>query len=62
MTEHTTPRLLRLPDVIRMTGLGKSTIWKRTAEGSFPAKRNIGARTAVWVESEVVAWINAAIA
>ena len=30
-------RILRMPEVCKLTGLGKSTIYKKISEGSFPA-------------------------
>lgn len=49
--------LLRLPDVRRLTGLARSTIYARVADGSFPAPRRLGPRCVAWSESEIAAWI-----
>ncbi|WP_279607852.1 helix-turn-helix transcriptional regulator [Burkholderia cenocepacia] len=37
----TTERLLRLPSVISMVGLGKTTIYDMMKEGSFPRPRRV---------------------
>jgi prophage regulatory protein len=50
-------RLLRLPSVIALTGLGRDTIYKLIRAGAFPAQRRITARASAWREDEVIAWI-----
>ncbi len=50
-------RLLRLPQVKQSTGLSKSTIYSRIAEGTFPKQIPIGPRLVVWVESDIQNWI-----
>ena len=48
---------LRLPQVKQSTGLSKSTIYARIAEGTFPKQIPIGPRLVVWVESDIQNWI-----
>jgi len=48
---------LRLPQVKATTGLSKSTIYARIAEGTFPKQIPIGPRLVVWVESDIQNWI-----
>ena len=50
-------RLLRLPEVVARTGLGKSSIYKRIAAGTFPAPVPLTATARAWCESEVMAWV-----
>jgi prophage regulatory protein len=50
-------RLLRLPEVMRRVGLKRSAIYQRMSEGKFPKSRSLGVKCAVWVESEISAWI-----
>jgi prophage regulatory protein len=57
MTSDTDERLLRLRDVKQKTGLGSSTIYRRIADGSFPAPRSLGPNTVRWLQSEIDAWI-----
>jgi prophage regulatory protein len=52
-----TEKLLRLGDVKLMTGLSKSSIYARIADGTFPKQINLGPRLVVWVESEIQSWI-----
>ena len=49
--------ILRLPEVKARTGLSRSTIYLRIAEGVFPGPISLGARSVGWVESEIDAWI-----
>ena len=55
-------RVLRLPRVQARTGLSRSTIYVRVANGSFPQPVRLGARAIGWIESEVDAWIREQIA
>ena len=50
-------RLIRLPEVVRLTGLSKSELYRRAAAGTFPAPRRISYKVSVWAWSEVKAWI-----
>lgn len=53
----TLPTLIRRPVVQARTGLSRSTIYLRIAEGTFPPPISLGARAVGWVEAEVAAWI-----
>lgn len=57
----TAARILRLPQVCAMTGLGRSMIYQMEAEGRFPPRVNIGVRADGWVESEVQDWLRGRI-
>ena len=49
--------ILRLPAVKTRTGLSRSTIYLRVAEGKFPKPVSLGARAIGWVDNEVDAWV-----
>jgi prophage regulatory protein len=49
--------ILRLPNVKARTGLSRSTIYLRIAEGSFPAPVSLGGRAVGWIEAEVNDWL-----
>ena len=51
-------RLLSLPEVVRLTGLSRSTLYRKVKEGDFPLPVKLGKRAVGWRESEVIAWIN----
>ena len=50
-------QMLRLPQVCKVTGLGRSMIYQLEAERRFPHRVRIGTRAVGWVESEVQAWL-----
>lgn len=50
--------ILRLPAVKARTGLTRSTIYLRIAEGSFPKPVSLGGRAVGWIEAEVNDWLN----
>lgn len=50
--------ILRLPKVIARTGLSRSAIYQRIAEGRFPKPISLGGRAVGWVEAEINAWLN----
>ncbi|MDR3774552.1 MAG: AlpA family transcriptional regulator [Terracidiphilus sp.] len=49
--------ILRLPAVKTRTGLSRSTIYLRVAEGRFPKPISLGARAVGWVDAEVEEWL-----
>src|SRR5690349_9884671 len=51
-------RILRLKEVSRVTGLGRSYIYQLQAEGQFPHSIKIGVRVVGWLEGEVQEWLN----
>lgn len=55
-------RVLRRKQVESRTGLSRSTIYARIAEGLFPRPIDLGGGKAVgWIESEIDAWLQARI-
>jgi len=50
---------LRIFDVMAVTGLARSTIWKYIAAGSFPKPHCIGSRVRVWEAAEIQSWLEA---
>jgi prophage regulatory protein len=51
--------LLRMPNVIVMTGLGRSTIYRLMSEQRFPTPVRLGLRSVAWRRSDVDRWIEA---
>ncbi|MEW9584502.1 helix-turn-helix transcriptional regulator [Paraburkholderia sp. DGU8] len=49
--------ILRLPDVKRRTGLGRSTIYAAMREGKFPRSIRLTARCVGWSTSSIEAWV-----
>ena len=50
-------QILRLPQVCKVTGLGRSMIYQLESARRFPCRVRIGARAVGWVESEVQRWL-----
>lgn len=50
-------KILRLPAVQSLTGLARSSIYLKMANGLFPKPISLGVRTVGWLESEVLDWI-----
>lgn len=53
----TTPRMLRLPAVIAMAGIGRDTIYKLVRNGEFPRPRKLTDHCTGWREDEIREWI-----
>ena len=47
-------RIVRLKTVLARTGLSRSTIYRKIAEGTFPAQLKISTNGTGWHESEMV--------
>ena len=50
-------RFLKLDEVKRRAGLGKTMIYRLIGEGKFPAPYKLSAAASRWSERELVAWI-----
>lgn len=50
-------KVLRLPQVCEMTGLGKTMIYRLEAAEQFPKRLKIGVRAVGWLEIEVKSWV-----
>ena len=54
-------RIMRTPEVVKITGLSKTTIWRRVRDHEFPAPIRLGGlatRSVGWRESEIENWID----
>ncbi|MBE7734359.1 helix-turn-helix transcriptional regulator [Devosia faecipullorum] len=50
-------RIVRLKTVLARTGLSRSTIYRKIAEGTFPPQLRISINGAGWHESDIDRWI-----
>ena len=55
------PTILRLHQVSARVGLGRSAIYSRIGDGTFPKPVSLGGMAVGWVESEIDAWVSAQI-
>ena len=49
--------LLRLPEVKKRTGLGRSTIYNKIEAETFPKQIPLGGNMVGWYESDIDAWV-----
>jgi predicted DNA-binding transcriptional regulator AlpA len=56
-TYPTEKRLLRMPEVCRQTGLGRSSVYRLIKLGLFPAPRKLGERSVAWYQREIDTWV-----
>jgi prophage regulatory protein len=57
-TEH---QIIKLPSVINISGLSRTTIYSRIEKGTFPKQISLGERSVGWIKSEILEWINSRI-
>ena len=50
-------RIIRLKTVLSRTGLSRSTIYRKIAEGTFPAQLKISTNGSGWHESDINRWV-----
>ena len=50
------PQFLRLPAVLKATGLGRSTVYRMVAEHTFPAPVKLAKRAVGWRHDDVRQW------
>ena len=49
-------KIYRLPDVMSITGLSRSSIYLRVSTNEFPRPVKIGRRAVGWPEDSIIAW------
>ena len=49
--------MLRLGEVMRLTGLSKTTIYRRYRDGTFPRPLKLGPQSIGWRRGEILEWI-----
>ncbi len=52
-----TERIIRLRTVLARTGLSRSTLYRKIADGTFPPQVKISVHGAGWRESAINRWI-----
>ena len=55
--QHTPSRMLQLPEVLSLVGLGRTTLWRMVKAGTFPAPVKLGAtRRIAWFADDIGQW------
>lgn len=49
--------ILRLAEVKRLTGLGRTSIYRMMADGVFPRSVAVGSRAVGWMVGDIRAWL-----
>lgn len=57
-TSNALPAFYRLRDVMRITALSRSTVYRRISEGRFPPPLHLGGRASAWQSAALQAWID----
>lgn len=55
-------KIIRLKTVLARTGLSRSTLYRKIADGTFPRQVRISVHGAGWRESAVSCWIDDPVA
>jgi prophage regulatory protein len=51
-------KMLRLDEVIKMTGLSRSSIYRyESSSAAFPKRRRVGPNAVRWLDTDVEAWM-----
>ena len=50
--------LMRLPEVIKLTGFRRSQIYRLVNIGEFPKQVKISSKSVAWLESELEEWMD----
>lgn len=58
MTDVAPDRLIKLDEIKRRVGLGKSMIYRLIQEDKFPAPYKVSPSASRWSDREIVAWID----
>ena len=51
-------RILRLPAVLKLTGLSRSSIYLMISSGNFPRQVSLGSRAVGWRECDIYEWLD----
>ena len=54
-----TPVFLRQAHILAMIPFSKATLWRRVAEGTFPAPIKLSPRVTAWRTTDVHEWMDA---
>ena len=51
-------KLVRVRDVMELTGISRTSLWRLIKSGDFPAPFRLGPRMNAWHEHEIYDWLN----
>lgn len=50
-------KILRFQEVTELTGLSRSTIWRKERLGLFPKRKQLGLNSVGWLASDIQQWL-----
>jgi prophage regulatory protein len=53
------PTVMRIPEVLRVVGLSRASIYRQMESGEFPRQFKIGTSAVGWLRTEVNQWVSA---
>lgn len=59
---ETANKILRITQVMEITGLKKATVYLHMKQGTFPRQIKLGPKAAGWLASDIQSWIIGRIA
>lgn len=57
MSDTTTTRLIRKPEVMALTARSSASIYRGIRQNTFPKPVKLGEHTVAWIASEVHQWV-----
>jgi prophage regulatory protein len=57
MTKQAVDQILRPREVIKITGLGRTTIWRGVKAGTFPRPIRLTSSTIGWCQTDLAHWL-----
>lgn len=57
VSDITQERFLRLPEVLHLCGLSRSTVYDLISQNAFPRQISLGGKNVAWAHSEITAWM-----
>jgi len=54
-------KILKLANVIEITGKCRSSVYQQISEGTFPKQINLGPKSVGWIHAEIQEWIESRI-
>lgn len=51
-------RMVSVKEVMAVTGLSRTTLWRRVRQGTFPIPRQLGPRRFAWLNNELNEFLN----
>jgi prophage regulatory protein len=50
-------KMLRLDEVVKMTGLSRSSIYRYESSSEFPKRRRVGPNAVRWLDTDIEEWM-----